>query len=80
MDEQLRVNSELITAFLADASNGRRSKSWLAEKIGVERNSVVRMVRDGDVPNGKVLKRLAVVMGVAMDDLLVSKKVIKRSA
>lgn len=50
---------------------GERSAAWLAEKAGVERSTVTRIVRGERNPTPETLAALATVLGMSLEQLVV---------
>jgi ribosome-binding protein aMBF1 (putative translation factor) len=67
MNERYRLNSEAIRAYLEREG---RKHSYLSRTIGCSDALVDRMLR-GHVPKDKTLRRLAAVVGIEVEKLLI---------
>lgn len=69
MNEKFRFNSELLEAWLLEEG---RKKTALAKRLGIGRSTVGRML-GGKVPHWDTVEKLANLMGVEADTLLLPK-------
>lgn len=70
MNEQYRLNGELVRKYLRD---GDRKQSHLVKELDVSGSLVAQML-GGHVPQEETLQKLAELMGVQVSDLLIPKK------
>lgn len=77
MNERYRLNSELIKAWL---DNEARKYSFISRELRVSDSLVAQMMSIGHVPKERTLDRLADLMGVSRDKLLLPKTGAKKTA
>ncbi len=70
MNENYRLNGSMIRAFLRQDS---RKQSYLIKELDVSQSLVAQML-GGHVPQEETLRRLAQLMGVQVDSLLIPKE------
>lgn len=67
MSERMKLRTDLIEGFL---QKNERSQAWLARSIGVHPATVTTML-DGKVPQAQTVIRLATLLDVTVEELLV---------
>lgn len=68
MNERFRLNTELVRAYL---DQGDRKHAHLIKELGVSQSLVTQMLGSGRVPRGVTLAKLARLIGVTVEELLI---------